>query len=178
MVDEHERGTPDESRDVAGASPDDSDTPTERRRALAETFATELCDLSPGVWQRRASGSVSSHVAYVEDDPELAEVIAEAWDLVRSGPPHDQVQSRPGTAGVVVAAHGESWSMVVRSGGPILVLSDRIKGTLRIDRDPHEWIVAELTELVAELINVSLGLPAYDESKIPPIPPLPWHRDR
>jgi hypothetical protein len=181
VVDERGGDSPDEPRDrrgVADRSPAGSDRTGGRRRALAERFATELCDVPPAVWERQAFGSVSSHLAHVEDDPELAEVVADAWDVARSHPPHDQVQSRPGTAGRVVVAHGDTWTLVARSGGPVLVLSDRIKGVLRVDRDPHEWIVAELTELVTELINVSLGLPAYDESKIPPMPPLPWHRDR
>lgn len=146
-----------------------------RRETLAARFAAEMCDLPPAVWERRASGSVSSHVAYVEDDPELADVIAEAWDLARSDPSETQVRSRAAPAGRVVVAQGGSWTLVARSGGPVLVLSDRIKGTLRIDRDPHEWVVAELTELVAELVNVSLGLPPYDEARIPP-PPVPWRR--
>jgi hypothetical protein len=82
------------------------------RLAVAASFATELCDLAPVDWLRRSTGSTISHLAYISDDPELADVVAEAWDLARSTPPPGQVQTQSGVAGMVVIAHGDSWSVV------------------------------------------------------------------
>ncbi|MBT8226472.1 MAG: hypothetical protein HKP61_23810 [Dactylosporangium sp.] len=167
--------------DGSGAGPNVDMAPatgsgTARRMTLATALATELCDLAPAVWKRRASGATCSHVAFVGDDPELADVVAEAWDAARLEPPEYQVLTRAGVAGMVVVVHGPTWSLVARSGGPVLVMSDRIAGVLRIDADPDCEV--ELTELVAELVNVGQGLPAFDESGLPPMPRLPWHDRR
>ncbi|MBI3686097.1 MAG: hypothetical protein HY241_01945 [Actinobacteria bacterium] len=163
-------------RRVAGDPPDGPGVVMARRVGLAARLATELCDLSPGVWRRRAVGSVSSQVAYVNDDPELADVIAEAWGTVQTQPAGEWVRTRTGGFGAVVVTHGDWWSLIARTGGPVLVLSDRVRGVLRVDQDPS-WR-EELTELVAELANVGRGLPPFDESRLPPVPMLPWrHRD-
>jgi hypothetical protein len=157
-----------------GASRDSPQARAVHRRKLAGVYAAEMCDLPAGVWPRRALGSIVSQVLRVDDDPDLAEVIAEAWDLARGQPSPDEVASRSGVAGRVVTAHGASWSLIARSGGPVLVMSDVFGDVVRVDGDP-DW-VAELAELVAELVNVSQGLPAFDESQVPPMPRLPWHR--
>ena len=157
----------------SACGPPQSHAPATRRRALAAALATELCDLTPEVWRRRATGATRSHLAYLDDDVELADLVADAWDLVRAAPPHDQVHCRSGVAGMVVVTDGSTWTLVARSGGPILIVSDRIRGILRIDGDPYTQ--DELTELIAELINVGQGLPAFDEPQLPPMPPLPRH---
>jgi len=146
-----------------------------RRLALAGRLATELCDLTPAVWEQRAVGSVGSHLGYVSDDVELADVVAEAWGVTVAGAPvsPDAVQARGGAAGVVVVAHGRTWTMVARSGGPVLILSDRVAGVVRVDRDPE--CAAELSALVSGLSNVARGLPALDETVWSSMPPLPWH---
>jgi hypothetical protein len=112
----------------------------------------------------------------MEDEPGLAEIVADLWDVARSGPFPPGVTVQGGVAGAVVLVHGPDFSVVARSGGPALVLSDRIRGVLRVDRDPS-WQI-ELSALVSELIAVGQGSEPFDESSIPPPPPLPWHRDR
>jgi hypothetical protein len=77
---------------------------------------------------------------------------------------------------VVVLVHGPDFSLAGRSGGPVLVVSDRIRGVLRIDRDPS-W-QQELSTLIAELIAAGQGSEPFDESMVPPPPRMPWHRDR
>jgi hypothetical protein len=118
---------------------------------------------------------MSSYITYLEDEPELAEIVAELWEVARSGPSPQGVSAQPGVAGMVVVAHRATFSLVCRSGGPALVLSDRISGVLRVDRDPS-WEV-ELSALVSELADVARGLAPFDESTVPPPPRMPWHRD-
>ncbi|BEL05579.1 hypothetical protein Q0Z83_037700 [Actinoplanes sichuanensis] len=58
----------------------------------------------------------------------------------------------------------------------MLVVSDRIRGVLRIDRDPSWQQV--LSALIGELIAVGQDSEPFDESMVPPPPRMPWHRDR
>jgi hypothetical protein len=159
-----------------GAKQDGPGGHVNRRVMLASALATELRDLPAPMWQRQARGATTSHVAFVGDEVELADVVAEAWDVARSQPSPGRVRAERGVSGMVVAAHGDTWSLVARSAGPVLILSDRIAGVLRVDRDPDCRV--ELSELVSELVNVAQGRPPFDESQIPPMPPLPWHAQR
>jgi hypothetical protein len=163
-----------EPDEQAGASRESPRARVVQRRKLAGAYAAEMCELPAGVWPRRALGSIVSQVMRVDDDPDLAEAIAQAWDLARGQPSPDEVVSRAGVDGRVVVAHGAVWSLVAQLGGPILLMSDEFGDVVRVDGDP-DW-AAELAELVVELVNVSQGLPAFDESRIPPAPRLPWHR--
>ena len=150
-----------------------------RRVTLAGRLAAELGELPAAVWQQRATGSVESFPARISDDVEVSEVIAQAWDLTLPGvlEPSASVQTRTGAAGVVIVAHGAKWSLVARSGGPVLILSDRIAGVVRVDLDPESG--AELAALVSALANVGRGLPARDEAALEAVwesmPRLPWH---
>lgn len=157
-----------------GGSPT-ADDQVRRRAASAAALAAELRDLSASAWQQRSQGANSAYVTYLEDEPELAEFVAELWEVARSGPMPRGVSTQPGVDGVVVVVHRPAFSLVARSGGPALVLSDRISGVLRVDRDPS-WQV-ELWALVSELAAVARGLPPFDESTVPPPPRMPWHRD-
>ena len=146
----------------------------ERRRVrLAERLATELCDLAPEVWLQRAYGATASSRARIEDDPVLADVIAQAWDVARARPDPDLVWSRTGPGGVVVVAHGPGWSVVARAGGPMLLLAQGSQQLARVDGDP-DW-AGELAVLVEELLAASRGEPPFQESTLPPPPPMPWH---
>jgi hypothetical protein len=146
-----------------------------QRRKLAERFAAELRDLPTARWARQASGAELSQLAAISDDPALADIVAEAWELARSQPPAEQVWSRSGDAGVVVVAHGPAWSLVARSGGPVLVLSEAFEDIVRLEPDPDWLPEVELSVLVGELIAAARGEPPLDESQSPPMPPLPWH---
>ncbi|MBT8228604.1 MAG: hypothetical protein HKP61_17675 [Dactylosporangium sp.] len=154
-------------------APDEVRRAQAARRALAATLATELCDLPPAAWQRQATPWI---LTYIDDDPELAAAVADAWDLARSQPSHDQVQTRSGAAGTVVAAHGDTWSLVARANGPILLLTNHIQSVIRIDKD-RSW-QPDLTVLVSELIDVGRGLPPVNPNEhfLPSPPPQPWTR--
>lgn len=158
-----------------GRAPRSSDS-VQRRRRRAEALATELCRLRPAQWRRHAAGAAQSRVSYVGDDPALADILAEAWDLARSRPGAGLVRSQRGDAGVVVVAHAQAWSLVARSGGPVLVLSTAFDGVVRLEPDAERLPEVELSTLTAELINLSRGLPPFDDSVVPPAPPLGWHR--
>ena len=150
-----------------------------RRVALAGRLAAELGEFPAGAWRQRAVGSVESVPVGIGDDAVLADVAAEVWDLVLTVRLEDpaSVQTRTGTAGVVVVAHGPAWSVVARSGGPVLILSDRIAGIVRVDLDQQTG--PEVAALVAALVNVGRGLPARDEAAVDAawesMPRLPWH---
>jgi len=164
----------DASADSGGA---DGGTPSNAvggREGAAASLAAELRDLPAAVWSSRSRGTNSSYVVFIDDEPELADVVVALWDIARSGPFPPEVTVQSGVAGVVVLVQGQDFSVVARSGGPVLVLSDRIRGVLRVDRDPS-W-QAELTVLVSELIAMGQGSEPFDESSVPP-PRLPWHRD-
>ncbi|BEL01933.1 hypothetical protein Q0Z83_001240 [Actinoplanes sichuanensis] len=132
--------------------------------------------MTASAWPVRSRGATTSYVAFVEDEIELADLVVVLWDISRSGPFPEEVSVHSGVAGTVVLVTGPDFSVVGRSGGPVLALSDRIRGVLRIDRDPG-W-QAELSALISELIAVGQGAEPFDESTLPPPPPLPWHRDR
>ena len=154
--------------------PDDPGERAARRVSMAGLFATELCDLPVGVWRSRASGAARSVRSRVDDDPLLADVVAELWDVARSRPVSDRVWSGTGAGGAVVVVHGPTWSVVARSGGPMLVVCEGF-AVARIENDP-DWAV-ELAVLTSELINAAAGLPPFDESSVQGWPRLPWHRD-
>lgn len=148
----------------------------QQRRRLAARFAGELCDLPPGRWRQAASGAQRSRVSYISGDPALGDIVAEAWDLARAQPSQDQVWSRTGDAGLVVVAHGQAWSLVARSGGPVLVLSEAFEGVVRLEPDEYWLPEVELSVLVGELVSASRGELPFDESQVPPMPRLPWHQ--
>jgi hypothetical protein len=145
------------------------------RRENAEALASELRDLPAPVWLVRSRGA-SSYVVFMEDEVALADLVVVLWDIARSGPFPPGVTVQAGVAGVVVLVHGPDFSLAGRSGGPVLVVSDRIRGVLRIDRDPS-WH-QELSILIGELIAVGQGSEPFDESVVPPPPRMLWHRDR
>lgn len=141
------------------------------RKASAEALAAELRDLPAASWSVRSRGAASSYVAFIEDEPELADIVAALWDIARSGSFPPEVSVQPGAAGTALLVHGPDFSVAARSGGPVLVASDRIRGVLRVDRDPS-W-ATELAALISELVAVGQGAPPFDESTVPPPPPLP-----
>ena len=148
----------------------------QRRRREAERLATELCDLPPGVWSARSVGSTRSLRSRIDDDEVLADVVAEVWDLARTRPlTAGQVTCRSGAGGSVVVAHGDSWSLVARSGGPVLVVSDALGHVVRLEDTPL-W-EGELAVVVGELFDAARGLPPFRRVQPPPVPP-PWRRDR
>jgi len=146
------------------------------REALAGSLAAELRDMPASVWPVRSRGAASSYVVFMEDEIVLADLVVVLWDIARSRPFPPGVTVQAGVAGAVVLVHGPDFSLAGRSGGPVLVVSDRIHGVLRIDRDPS-W-QEELTGLIGELIAVGQGSEPFDESVVPLPPRMPWHRDR
>lgn len=114
----------------------------------------------------------------VDSHPLISDAVIGAWELARAHnppPSSDELIGRAGVAGVVVIAHGKTWSVVARSGGPFLVIHDWLDGVWRVDGDT-EWPY-EMAMIVSELWEVSQGRPPFDESQIPPMPKLPWHKD-
>ena len=126
-----------------------------RRRALR--LATELCDLTPDRWQARSVGADTA-TACADDDPVLADVLTEARALARSRPVAALVRSQAGVGGLVVAAHGPTWSLVARSGGPVLVVTDDHPTGVRVDLVDAAHRV-DLDATVAELIAASRTQP-------------------
>ncbi|MDR6316052.1 hypothetical protein [Actinoplanes couchii] len=143
---------------------------------LTSTLAAELRDMPASVWSQRSRGATGSYVMFIEDEVELADLVVVLWDIARSGPSPAGVSVQRGAAGTVLLVHGADFSLAARSGGPVLVVSDRIRGVLRLDRDPG--CQAELSALVSELIAVGQGGQPFSGSTLPPVPPMPWHRDR
>jgi hypothetical protein len=139
---------------------------------LAALFATELCDLPPALWRIRSEGATRSQRARIDDDETLADIVADAWDLARTRPlTPDQVHAQSGPGGAVVIAHGGTWTLIARSGGPTLVLSDTFTDIVQLEDAPL-W-EGELAVLVGELFDAAHGRPPFDESVLPPPPPLP-----
>lgn len=135
-------------------------------------FARELAETPAGRWETTASGSVESVLAFVDDDAEVAEMVAEAFELSRERPARDRVWSRRGPAGVVVTAHGDSWTLVARQGGPILLLADGYAQPLRLEHDVS-WEL-ELTGAVEALVAAAEGrdpLAGLAEAPAPPAVP-------
>ncbi|GAA4961595.1 hypothetical protein GCM10025331_61220 [Actinoplanes utahensis] len=155
---------------------DQADSGTPDLETLANALAAELRDMPSSVWPSRSHGATSSYIAFIEDEPVLADIVVALWDIARSRSSPPEVTVQAGVAGAVVLVQGLGFSVVARSGGPVLVLSDQIRGVLRVDRDPS-W-QAELSILVSELIAVGQGSEPFDESAVPPPPRMPWHRDR
>jgi hypothetical protein len=142
---------------------------------LAAVFAQELAAQPAYLWAGRSLGSIMSVTVYIDDDPEIADVVATAFEVARTAPSRDQVWSQRGEAGVVVVAHGPTWSVVARSGGPILLLAEQYTQVLRVDTDPG-WQV-ELTAMVAELILAAEGRdPVAELPELPAPPPVPRNR--
>lgn len=162
--------------DARGTAPFAATGTANDREGTAASLASELRDLPASVWPVRSRGAASSFVVFIEDEIALAELVATLWDIARSRPFPPEVTVQAGVAGVVVLVHGPDFSLAGRSGGPVLVVSDRIRGVLRIDRDPS-W-QQELSVLIGELIAVGQGAEPFDESVVPPPPRMPWHRDR
>jgi len=145
----------------------ESDPPADLCRVrLAIRLATELCDLQPGAWERRAYGATASCRVRVEDDPAVADAVADAWDVARCRPVPEGVWSRTGPGGVVVVVHRPVWTLVARAGGPVLLLMQGSELVARLDGDP-EW-AGELSVLVQELLAASRGEPPFQESQLPP----------
>ena len=162
--------------DQLGSGESGTPAATLARRENAEALASELRDLPVSVWPVRSRGAASSYVVFIEDEAPLADLVVVLWDIARSRPFPPEVTVQAGLAGVVVLVQGPDFSLAGRSGGPVLVLTDRIRGVLRIDRDPS-WH-QELTILIGELIAVGQGSEPFDESVVPPPPRMPWHRGR
>ncbi|NUT34100.1 MAG: hypothetical protein HOV79_13620 [Hamadaea sp.] len=143
---------PGHATDVAGMIADDDEV---GRRRLAETFAAELGSHSVEDWPARASGAGLAVTGWIDDEPALAEAVNAVGGYLRAGGssvdllPRVDIWSRRGVAGHVVCAHGESWSLAARSGGPFLILiGDRV---WRVDGDPT-WR-GELAGIVDDLVR-------------------------
>lgn len=148
-----------------------------RREALGSALATEMTHRSAALWDQDARGRLESVAVDIDERPGAADVIADAFDLAHSRPTADVVQVSDGVAGAVVLAHGPSWSVVARSGGPVLLLIDGTAAVLRVDLD-FSWQM-ELKALVTALVRAGRGSPPVDESLSPPPPPDgPWRSRR
>ena len=115
-------------------------------------------------------------MAFIDSVSQLQEAVFAVWELARQLPPvgRDLVYAIGGDGGQVVVAHTEAASAVARSGGPFLLLADGL-GRLawRVESD-QVW-KDDLAMIFYELFEVAHGRPAVDESRIPPMPRLPWH---
>lgn len=167
------------SRQGGRAARDPADQPAEpraRRRRRADRLATELCDLPPGVWAARSEGANQSLRVSIEHEEVLADLMVQVWDLTRVRPlTPELVVTRSGAGGSVLVTHGDTWSLVARSGGPALVVSDRLSYVVRVEAS--WWWEDELDVLVRALFDGVRGLPPITEDDLPPVPP-PWHRER
>jgi hypothetical protein len=129
------------------------------RRRAALRLATWLCDHPAAA--RRAAFTTDPLTADEGDPdpavPALDAVLREARALARSAPGRDLVCSQAGPGGLVVLAHTPSWSLVARSGGPVLVLARTGRQPRRVQTggDGDEEVAA----VVADLITASRGRP-------------------
>jgi hypothetical protein len=140
-------------------------------------IALELAILPGRRWEA-SRGAARSLMAFIDPTPAISEAVFAIWDLARDDPPpgRDRVYSVSGDAGQIVVAHAEDASVVARSGGPFLVMTDALgKMAWRVEAD-EVW-KNDLAEIFRELWEVAHGRPAVDESQIPPMPRLPWHAD-
>jgi hypothetical protein len=133
-----------------------SRTQQSRRRA-ALRLATWLCD-HPGA-ARRATFATDPLGG---DDPDpafpaLAAVLREARALARSAPGRDLVCSQAGPGGLVVVAHAPTWSLIARSGGPVLILARSGRQPRRVQAGPDGD--GEVAAVIADLIAASRGHP-------------------
>ena len=95
--------------------------------------------------------------ARVDGDPVLADVVAQARALAGSRPDDSLVRSQAGVGGYHQPAHGPTWSLVARSGGPVLVICEAYPDGVRIDADGDRQ--CDLAAMVAELITASRDQP-------------------
>lgn len=162
----------------AGHGPDEPAPadPQARRRRLADQLATELCDLPPAVWAVRAVGATQSLRVSIDHEDALVDLMVEIWDLTQVRPlTPDLVLTRTGAGGSVLVVHGDTWSFIARSGGPVLVASDRIPYVARVE--PSWWWEEELGVVVNALFDGVRGLPPVTWDDLPPVPPQ-WHTER
>lgn len=143
---------PGHTADVAGMVTDNDDV---SRRRLAETFAAELGSHTVEDWPAQASAAGLAVTGWIDDEPALAEAVNAVGGFLRSAgssvnlwPPVD-VWSRRGVAGHVVCAHGATWSLAARAGGPFLILTGA--QVWRVDGDPT-WR-GELAGIVDDLVR-------------------------
>jgi hypothetical protein len=120
------------------------------RRRAALRLATWLCD-----YPRAAHRAIFATDALTEDDPDpavpaLDAVLTRARALARSRPGRDLVCSQAGPGGLVVVAHTPDWSLVARSGGPVLLLTRAGRHPRRVEDGPDGG--DEVATAVAELI--------------------------
>jgi len=75
----------DGARDTAGRALHGPAGAVVGREGLAASLAAELRDFPASVWPVRSKGATSSYVTFIEDEPELADVVVALWDVARSG---------------------------------------------------------------------------------------------
>jgi len=149
-----------------------------RRWRLEQTglLSWELVVLQGRRWDRSRGASMALRARISATLP-IEEAVFAVWDLVRDDPPPDRerVYRLRGDFGPVAIAHAEDATLIARPGGPFLLMVDRVgERVWRIDGDVV-WD-EDLAEILREMIEVAEGRPAVDESQIPPMPVLPWHR--
>ncbi|MEV6965707.1 hypothetical protein AB0M47_11365 [Hamadaea sp. NPDC051192] len=147
------------------------------RIARSAEFALELAILPGRRWES-SKGATLALMTRVSAVPAIEEAVFAVWDLAREEPPpgRDRVYAAHGDEAPIVVGHAESATLVARSGGPVLVMTDALGKTVwRVEGD-EVW-VQDLAEIFRELWEVTHGRPAVDESQIPRMPRLPWHRD-
>ncbi|MEV0271140.1 hypothetical protein AB0H43_20360 [Hamadaea sp. NPDC050747] len=173
----------DDPRMLAGvaASAEQASVLAEQRRAWriasSAEFALELAILPGRRWES-CKGASLALMARIGAVPAIEEAVFAVWDLAREDPPpeRDRVYAAQGDEAAIVVGHAASATMVARSGGPVLVMADALGRTVwRVEAD-EVW-ADDLAEIFRELWEVAHGRPAVDESAIPPMPRLPWHRD-
>lgn len=127
-------------------------------RRLAAAMANELLHTPPTKVGRSVFGGVLAVTTYVDDDPMIPRILDEARMLAGNPDrPPRSLSARAGRDHVVVLAHGDEWSLVASSAGPVLVLPDWASHILRIDQDPG-W-ADEITSLVTALVQAARDQP-------------------
>jgi len=179
-----ERDAVDLPAGVAARASEDDETLVRRlaerrawRVARGAEFALELAILPGRRWES-SKGAMLALMTRISAVPPIEEAVFAVWDLAREDPPpgRDRVYAAQGDESPIVVGHAESATIVARSGGPVLVMADALGKTVwRVEADAV-W-ADDLAEIFRELFEVAHGRPAVDESAIPPMPRLPWHRD-
>lgn len=147
------------------------------RVARSAEFALELAILPGRRWES-SKGAMLALMTRISAVPQIEEAVFAVWDLARENPPpgRDRIYAAHGDEAPIVVGHAESATMVARSGGPFLIMADALGKTVwRVEAD-QVW-AQDLAEIFRELFEVAHGRPAVDESQVPPMPRLPWHRD-
>jgi len=169
-------------RAAVTAPADDEARRLEQRRAWrvarSAEFALELAILPGRRWES-SKGATLALMTRISAVPAIEEAVFAVWDLAREDPlpGRDRVYAAQGDEAAIVVGHAESATMVARSGGPVLVMTDALgRSVWRVEAD-QVW-APDLAEIFRELWEVAHGRPAVDESQIPPMPRLPWHSDR